>query len=62
MFWSEVVRRAIYEVIVCEEARMRGKDLNKIKRAAIRSELLSDTSKDGAVQRRLSVGGKPGSC
>lgn len=39
--WSEVVRRAIQEVIIREEARMRGKDLDRIKRAALRSELLS---------------------
>ncbi len=39
--WSEVVRRAIYETIVREEAKMRSKDFEKIKRAALRAELLS---------------------
>ncbi len=39
--WSEVVRRAIYEVVVREEAKLRGKDLEKLKRAALRSEMLS---------------------
>ncbi len=39
--WSEVVRRAIYETIVREEAKMRSKDFERIKRAALRAELLS---------------------
>jgi len=39
--WSEVVRRAIYEVIVREEAKMRGKDYDRIKRALLKSEELS---------------------
>ncbi len=39
--WSEVVRRAIVEVIEREEARRREKDALRIKRAALRSEKLS---------------------
>lgn len=39
--WSEVVRRAIAEVIAREEARRRKKDLDRIRRAVVRSEELS---------------------
>ena len=39
--WSEVVRRAIYETIIREEAKMRKKDTERIKRAARRSDMLS---------------------
>lgn len=39
--WSEVVRRAIAEVVAREEARRRGKDLGRVRRAVIRSEALS---------------------
>ena len=39
--WSEVVRRAIYETIIREEAKMRKKDLERIKRAARRTDMLS---------------------
>lgn len=39
--WSEVVRRAIYEVIAREEARLRKKDIKRLKRAALRSKELS---------------------
>ena len=39
--WSEVVRRAIYDVIVREEAKSRGKDVERIKRAVLKSEDLS---------------------
>jgi len=39
--WSEVVRQAIQEVIEREEARMRPKDVERIKRAALRSQALS---------------------
>lgn len=39
--WSEVVRRAIYEVIVREEAKLRGKDIERLRRAVLKSEELS---------------------
>lgn len=39
--WSEVVRRAIAEVVAREEARRRGKDLERVRRAVVRSEALS---------------------
>lgn len=39
--WSEVVRRAIHETIIREEARMRKKDPERIRRAARRSDMLS---------------------
>ena len=39
--WSEVVRRAIYEVVVREEAKLRRKDTAKLKRAILKSEELS---------------------
>ena len=39
--WSEVVRRAIYEVVVREEARLRSKDPERLRRALVRSEKLS---------------------
>ena len=39
--WSEVVRRAIAEVISEEEMKRREKDVRKLKRAVIRSERLS---------------------
>ncbi|RLE95895.1 MAG: hypothetical protein DRJ55_00945 [Thermoprotei archaeon] len=39
--WSEVVRRAIYEVVVREEAKLRRKDVRKLRRAALKSEELS---------------------
>ena len=39
--WSEVVRRAIYETVVREEARLRVKDAERLKRAVFRSEELS---------------------
>lgn len=39
--WSEVVRRAIYETVVREEARLRRKDPERLRRAALRSEQLS---------------------
>ena len=39
--WSEVIRRAIYEVIVHEEAKLRGKDIERIKRAVLKSEEFS---------------------
>jgi len=39
--WSEVVRRAIAEVVAREEARRRGKDLKRVRRAVVRSEALS---------------------
>lgn len=39
--WSEVVRRAIYEVVVREEARLRRKDAGGLKRAVLKSEELS---------------------
>ncbi len=38
--WSEVVRRAIYEVVVREEARLRKKDYERIKRAVARTKKL----------------------
>ena len=39
--WSEVVRRAIREVIALEEAKLRRKDVVRLRRAALRSEELS---------------------
>lgn len=39
--WSEVVRRAIYETIVREEAKLRRRDPERIRRAALKSEELS---------------------
>ena len=39
--WSEVVRRAIQEVIVREETKLRGKDIVGLKRAVLKSEELS---------------------
>ncbi|HDD34201.1 MAG: VapB-type antitoxin [Thermoprotei archaeon] len=39
--WSEVVRRAIYEVVVREEVRLRRKDVEKLRRAVLKSEELS---------------------
>jgi len=39
--WSEVVREAIAGVIAREEALKRGKDLEKMRRAALKSEQLS---------------------
>ena len=39
--WSEVVRRAIAEVVAREEARRRRKDLERVRRAVVRSEALS---------------------
>ena len=39
--WSEIVRRAIYEVVVREEARLRSKDPERLRRALVRSEKLS---------------------
>jgi len=39
--WSEVVRRAILEVVRREEARRRGKDYERLRRAALKSEELS---------------------
>lgn len=39
--WSEVVRRAIQEVVAREEARLRGKDVARLKRAVLKSEELS---------------------
>jgi len=39
--WSEVVRRAIYEVVIREEAKLRDKDYNRIRRALLKSEELS---------------------
>ena len=39
--WSEVVKRAIQEVVVREEARLRGKDVVRLKRAVLKSEELS---------------------
>jgi len=39
--WSEVVRKAIREVVVREEARLRGRDVERLRRAALRSEELS---------------------
>jgi len=39
--WSEVVRRAIAEVIAREEAKRSKKDINRIKRAALKSEEMS---------------------
>ncbi|ADI31900.1 hypothetical protein [Staphylothermus hellenicus] len=49
--WSEVVRKAIYEVIVREEARMRGKDVERIRRAALRSrELLRRVERWSSVE------------
>ncbi len=38
--WSEVVRRAIYEVVVREEARLRRKDLSRLRYAVMKSEEL----------------------
>jgi len=39
--WSEVVRRAIREVVALEEAKLRRKDVVRLRRAALRSEELS---------------------
>ena len=39
--WSEVVRRAIYETVVREEARARRRDPERLRRAALKSEELS---------------------
>jgi len=39
--WSEVVRRAIAEVVAREEARRRGRDLERVRRAVVKSEALS---------------------
>ncbi len=39
--WSEVVRRAIAETIRREEERRRSKDLTKVRKAALRSEIIS---------------------
>ena len=39
--WSEVVRKAIYEVVIREEAKLRNKDLERLKRASLKSEMLS---------------------
>ena len=39
--WSEVVRRAIAEVVEREELKMRRKDLSRIRSAIIRAERLS---------------------
>jgi len=39
--WSEVVRRAIYETIVREEAKLRRRDPERMRRAALKSEELS---------------------
>ncbi len=39
--WSEVVRRAIQEVVMREEAKMRRKNLEAIKRASLRCRELS---------------------
>jgi len=39
--WSEVVRRAIYEVVIREEARLREKDVMRLRRAVQKSEELS---------------------
>ena len=39
--WSEVVRRAIAEVVAREMARRREKDFVRIRRAVLRSERLS---------------------
>jgi len=39
--WSEVVRRAIYEVVIREEARLREKDVMRLRRAVLKSEELS---------------------
>jgi len=39
--WSEVVRKAIYEVVVREEARLRRKDTERIRKAVLKSEELS---------------------
>ena len=38
--WSEVIRRAIAEVIEKEESKRRGKDYERIKRAALRTRKL----------------------
>ncbi len=38
--WSEVVRRAIYEVVIREEARLRSKDYERIRKAALKTEEL----------------------
>lgn len=46
--WSEVVRRAIEEVVEREEAlQSRGKDPARIRRAALRTEQLSRRSPTG---------------
>jgi len=39
--WGGVVRRAIYEVIVREEAKLCKKDIERLRRAALKSEELS---------------------
>ena len=39
--WSEVVRKAIQEVVAREEAKLMSKDLSRIRRAALKSEELS---------------------
>ncbi len=39
--WSEVVRKAIQEVVAREEAKLISKDLSRIRRAALKSEELS---------------------
>ncbi len=39
--WSEVVRKAIEDVIAREESRRRKKDLDRMRRAALKSEELS---------------------
>jgi len=39
--WSEVVRRAIYEVVTREEAKLRSRDMDRIREAVLRIERLS---------------------
>jgi len=39
--WSEVVRKALYEAVAREEAKLRGKDLERLRRALVKSEALS---------------------
>lgn len=39
--WSEVVRKAIYEVVIREEAKLHKKDFERIKWAANKCEELS---------------------
>ena len=51
--WSEVVRRAIYEVIVREEAKLRGKSIERLRRAVLKCEELSRKVKGWSVVEEI---------